>query len=213
MKANPLVLALAATAALGLGAHAATIVNPGFDDYDGQPIADGTLLNTLTPASWTVFGDSTVIKLKTSAAGLTAQGGTYFLGVFTNTSVDHGVTQAIATTVGTEYQITYYLARQTANSAPTLTFTAFDGDGTGGTQLADNPVVVNWAQDTWQQQSVTFTADSDTTTLRFMEPKTSNSASADPFVDTVAITVVPESSAGLMGLMGISLLFLRRRAR
>lgn len=196
-------LSLGAVAALSLNAQAAVIANGGFDDYTGTP-ANGDLISSLTPADWSVTGTSDdQVQLKTTGGGMSPQDGGYYLGIFTPSN---GVAQTFDTVNGQEYEVTFYLGRQ-GTDTPTV-----DLNVDGSASLHDSSILINSTQDTWAQHTISFTADSLSTTLSFVENASSASGTSDVFVDTVSITAVPEpSSAALLGLGGLALILRRRK--
>jgi hypothetical protein len=193
-------LSLAVLAAMNLGLHGQTIANAGFDDYTGGGSGvggvpkNGDLLSALTPPSWAFVGTNGNLQIKEVAAvSLVAQGGGYFVGLFGTTSATSGISQTITTVAGQRYELGYYLARQTTVGAPMIDIDVFDGAGFEGTHLATTTTTIDWAKFVWEQHSTTFTATSETTTLRFLENTTSPTSGVDPFVDTVTLTpVAPE---------------------
>ncbi|NWK56231.1 DUF642 domain-containing protein [Verrucomicrobiaceae bacterium N1E253] len=187
-------------------AQSSVFANGGFDDYSGTP-ADGIQLSTLTPSDWTTVGTSSQVLLKKSGGGLTPQNGSYYLGIFNR---NNGVSQTFDTVAGYTYELSFYLAKQATSSSPTV-----DVNVTGNTPLVDDSIqIINWGQDTWQQQTVSFTADSASTSLSFIENASSQTSSADVFVDTIVLSVtsVPEPSATtLLGLGGLALILRRKK--
>ncbi|MEJ6578921.1 MAG: DUF642 domain-containing protein [Akkermansiaceae bacterium] len=197
LKTITSLLSLGFLAVMSLDSHGQTIANPGFDDYTGggtgaggQP-KNGDLLSALTPASWGIVGTDGNLQIKEVAAGgLVAQSGGYYMGFFGTTSDTSGISQTITTTPGQRYELGYYLARQTTAGAPMIDIDVYDGTDFKGANLATTTTTIDWARFVWEKHTTTFTATSETTTLRFLENTTSPTSGVDPFVDTVTIAPI-----------------------
>jgi hypothetical protein len=197
----------------------------GFDDFTakgntaGAVPVDSDLIRDLTPVSWIDVAGTTNTAYKTGDLGVTPQSGVGFAQFTAGANGDDcGIAQTFSTLAGETYEVSFYLGRNTSNRAPTIDVDVFAGtdgrDTTGSGTLADESYFINWEQDTWQLQTFTFTAASELTTIRFLEPSTSNTVSVGPVLDTIQISLVPEPSTLCLAVLGlVGLIGFRRRKR
>lgn len=184
-----------------------------FDDYDNAN--NGLLIRNTKTVSWVETTSTPDVSLRTENFGATAHSGDYFV-VFTGQpDGGAGIAQTFDTVAGEEYKLTFYLARNTDTNTPTMDIDAFNGfigqDGSGDGDLLDASIIIDWAEDTWVKQTLTFTALSDMTTLRFLEPLTGNSNAVGPLLDTISLVMIPTPAALPAGLMMLTLLATRQR--
>jgi len=198
--------------------------NAFFNERAGFPRLDD--VNGSTPTGWTRDGVTLAEYLTRSPLylGITLYNpddADYFIGM-------HGGEwweQTFATVSNTTYELSYsfaygavwweslpgYFRPGSSPGAVTLTGNnlLFSGGvvGTGtaptGTTLLDSPFI-------WSQDTVTFTADSNSTTLRFAGP--ANVDDGYVFFDKASVTAVPEPSSWIVFLgLGLGLVELARR--
>jgi len=135
----------------------------------------------------------------------------YRVGVLTDishSSVGQTLTQVLPTTAGQTYSIAFALRLPELYEIAPGFWIPVTGDSRGGTTsisvrwddrtLAAIPVL---NRDSWSFYTIQAVADDDSTRLNFFSP----SAAAWPFIDGVSVTVVPEPSPLLLGLLGIAL--------
>jgi hypothetical protein len=196
----------------------AQLINGGFENpviQNGGFTTYGTGSTAIT--GWTVVGPQVLIVSTNyaepfngvtrfnSAAGnqsldLTGQ---------SNTGINSGVTQSIATTAGSEYTVSFSVGVMNSNasySSPSLVDLSIDGGSRiSFTNSATSPSgLVNW-----QRFSHTFMALSPTTSITFLN---GTGLSTNNFVGLDDVSVVPEpATLSLLGLLAVSAL--RRRLR
>lgn len=106
--------------------------------------------------------------------------------------------------IGSQYQLSYnYNSRQTDN--PTLQVLI------GGQQAQNSPVVPVGGANPFHSNTFDFTATGGDLLLAFNEVGSVGDRTV--LIDNVSIRLIPEPSAGLLGLLGTGLLCARRRAR
>lgn len=208
---------IAATLALGASSASAQelIVNGGFEQSTSQ---------TATPTGWTNVGHSDGVITYAAFGTPVYEGINYYdLGGYgdANGPAGDGIQQAVATVLGTSYTLNFGLSSENAQGTSVLqvyfnnvlagTFTQ-GIDGTGAFKKA------------FTLQTLSFTATSALTTIKFIEGVGSNggNGSNDPLIDGVsfkaAAGAVPETATwGMMiagfGMMGASLRTRRRSAK
>ena len=214
-KAAPL-LGLAALAALGLvGAHPAQaqIVQDGSFEKQAVPSNPGyTTINTPSPlgsgSPWTVASGSVDLI----STYWQAEDGLQSVDLSGNTG--GSIYQDLTTTVGTTYNLSYYLAgnpdgaptvKTLGVSAGTTIFTPVSFDTTGKTKAAMG----------WTLETASFTATTATTRLQFTSLNTpDNTSPYGPALDNVQVTVAPEpSSITAFAFLGLGMLGLALKAR
>jgi hypothetical protein len=201
---------LAATAASS-AASAAPIVTNGSFEETANFVADGNntmslLAGSTAMAGWTVTNGTLAWIGPTNPFGLTAQSGGYFLdltGYHDNVPYG-GVSQSIATTIGGQYALSFYLGSSAQYGVPdSIVATA---DSTTGTFTSSNPTTNN----VWQLETLLFIATSTSTVISLV----GNSGNQYIGLDNVAVTAVPEPSTWalmILGFMGVGLMAYRRK--
>ena len=190
-------------------AHANLIIDGGFNA--GAPpnppgyetVAPG---NNTTIADWTVTGAGNGVTWASSSDYQAPVSGQYSV-VFNGTSAA-GISQSLATTVGTTYDVTFYLSGTPTSGTRTVDVTAGsvfqeDFSYTGTTSKANM---------NYQLESFSFTATTASTSLVFGGPApggpgTSVPVIGDVDVEPAAAVPLPPTllffAPGLLGLVGI----------
>jgi hypothetical protein len=205
-------MALVVPAAPG---RASTVVNGGFEQPNfasNSYIIVAAGQTTLT--GWTVLGST--------GSNVTVAGNSYQEGSLTfnaqgnagqaldltgtgNTGPSNAVEQAVATTAGQAYRLSFYVGTAQRDSDPPVYQGAASLD-----LFVENLLVGNFMNSTfttnainWRQFTVDFTANDASTLIRFQNttPIGTNYAG----LDTVTLTVVPEPGTGMLGVMALSL--------
>jgi hypothetical protein len=222
------VLGIAATVSLMLAAGGANAANPiANGDFETPVVPVGSFTNfdvgSSTLTGWTVTGPSAGADVSI-VSGTFTQGGVSFesqsgsqwldlTGDGSNTT--EGVSQAVSTTPGHEYALTFYIGNTTGGGifGTTSTVNLFvNGSETAFTNSTVSPTDLNWKQFT-----DTFVATGTSTTLFFQngDPGNDNSNGLDNIAlsDMGAVTTsVPEPAMlalFCLGLAGVG--FSRRR--
>jgi len=221
-------------AVAGINARASLITNGSFETTS-TPVTAGSF-NLYTPGAtgltgWTIVG--TTGTNVADVSGTFAQSGISFLaedganwldltGLSSNNDTE-GVAQTIATNIGDQYMLTFWVGNV---DSPTTGFgvTSTVDVSANGTSLGafKNSCTTCTTTQTWQMFTTTFTATGTSTTLQFLngDPSTDNSNGLDniSLVDNGPASSTPEPSStlllgsGVFGLFGLNLLR-RRRAQ
>jgi Protein of unknown function (DUF642) len=203
-----LVILFVATAS----SSAAIILNGSFEN---PLVTSGSYTNfsagSTSITGWTVVGvDSALTSGAFLQSGITfqAQSGNQWLdlaGVTSNSNAS-GVRQDIATDFGQAYELSFYVGSATDGTFffPTTVDLSING---GSRSSYFNPAAPTTMLD-WELFTVPFTATGSITSLTFYNgaaPNNYNSA-----LDNVSVTVVPEPSKTLFGVIGLTGLLFRR---
>jgi choice-of-anchor C domain-containing protein len=180
---GPLVVALAWIAAPSTVFAATSITNGSFEAG-----------SYVRPAPWNTFfaGSSSVTGWTIDSGSIDATFSSYWPASDGEVSIDlngdntGSISQAIATTVGTEYRVTYDLSGNPAcgPSAKTLTVSA-TGSAPDPETFDIAAAGSSFADMKWSSRSYTFTATATTTTITFAS--TTPNTSCGPALDNVAI--------------------------
>jgi hypothetical protein len=117
-----------------------------------------------------------------------------------------GIEQTIATTTGTEYDVTYYIKQNPSDGggpAETVTGAVAGVATTPASTTVDAPT-------DWTKESFTFYATSDSTLLSFVGNSVYNESA---LIADISVTPVPEVSTmlGLFTLLGLGFVVLRKK--
>jgi hypothetical protein len=218
--APSLVSILVACAALGASSSASAqnlIVNGTFD----APVVPAAGYEVYTPAvgslaGWGVQGTEVAIvgsSFTEYGVSFVAQSGSQWMDLsgLAAPNTTNGIVQSVATTVGEQYQLSFYLGSAFNGSGPYLSPT-LDLSINGGTRVSyTNSNIVTNGQMNWQLFSTSFTASSALTSVAFYYGSTGSAVWAVG-LDSVSMTVVPGPGA-LVAIAGGMLVGGRRRAR
>jgi hypothetical protein len=207
--AGPFLLTLLCTCSVQAG-----LVN---GDFEAPVIAGGQNLPVppQTIAGWTVVGgnNTALISEPYAEGGVTfnAQSGNQWVDLsgFENTLAD-GLEQSVATTIGQEYQLSFYVGRSDVYDPLYAAVNLLIDGGAAGTftNLNLTPNAINW-----QQFTYTFAATGTSTTVTFLNgivPGTGYVAG----LDNVDLKAVPEPSSMILAGLGLGgLAFFRRRSK
>jgi hypothetical protein len=226
MKPNISAVAIASALALiATEAGAVDLVNNGDFDNIGGVWTDNTGLGSndfQTPGGVVIPGWSNVsgfanefwVTSPNGYSGLTASpgnGSSYFVDLSgqANNLPFGGLEQTISTTAGVEYSLTFALGSATTWNLGTLAGSALTASATGTSLLASQlftastPTTANQ----WQTETLSFTADSASTTIEFLGDST-NVNSKYIGLDDVSVSpesgAVPEVSTWVMMLAGFA---------
>jgi Protein of unknown function (DUF642) len=226
MKRSICALAIAgALALIATEAGAVSLVTNGDFDNIGALWTDNTGLGSndfQTPGGVTIPGWSNVsgfanefwVTAPNSYSGLTASpgnGSSYFVDLTgqANNLPFGGLEQTISTTAGVEYTLTFALGSATTWNLGTLAGSALTASATGTSLLASQlfaastPTTANQ----WQTETLSFTADSASTTIEFLGDS-ANVNSKYIGLDDVSVSpvsaAVPEVSTWAMMLAGFA---------
>jgi hypothetical protein len=203
-------MVLLAVALASSTASAALVTNGSFENTanfvgdvnDTMSLPSGSTAMT----SWTVTNGTLAWIGPANPFGLTAQNGSYFLdltGYHDNVPYG-GVEQSIATSVGSQYLLSFYLGSSSQYGIPdSIVATA---GGVSGTFTSTNPTPNN----AWELETLLFTATSSSTLISLV----GNSGGEYIGLDNVAVSAVPEPSTWsmmILGFLGVGFLAYRRK--
>jgi len=209
-----LILVSALFAALNVGHAQFFITNGSFESAGFVPNAGNgrwkVVANSTEISGWTVGGSGNIFIHQTPFDGGSvfnpAQNGSYYVDL-SGDGPPHGtIYQDFVTTVGVEYLLSFYIG--SASSQPSSTINVqLSGVGillnTTLTPLAPNGNL------TWSQEILSFTADSTSTRLSFVD--TSMSDDNGSFIDNVSVTAIPEPKINaIVGTVLVSIYLLRK---
>ena len=198
---------LLSTALLAAGsAHANLLANGSFET--GSFVNQGNDTMSLNPGStviagWTVVTDTTAWIGPTNPFGLSASDGSFFLDLtnYQTGAPFAGVSQAIATTPGALYSLSFDLGSSTFWGRPDG-ITAIAA-GTSRTFTAPS----TGTNDDWEHVTMTFTALSGSTTVLLQGASGVKYIGLDnASVDLVSAALVPEPGSWALMLTGLSAL-------
>jgi hypothetical protein len=201
--------ALFGAAMIATDADAALVNNGSFEL--GSFVGDMNDTMSLAPPStamtgWTVTNGTLAWIGPTNTFSLAAQDGGYFLdltGYHDNVPYG-GVTQSIATNVGSQYALTFYLGSSSQYGIPDSIIAA-----AGSTSRIFTSTNLT-ANSTWEFETLVFTATGSSTNISLV----GNSGDKYIGLDDVAVAAVPEPATWAMmilGFMGIGAMTYRRR--
>ncbi len=205
-----LIFAAAICAALPASANAANLIVNGDFEASTDP--------TATPPGWTNIGHSDGV-ISYAAFGTPDYDGLYYydIGGFggSTPALGDGIMQNVATTAGSLYTLTFgYSGENTAGVVTTLDV-LIDSLLTQFTITADNSGVF---QSPFQTASITFTATSALTNVRFIQSASTQNGFNDVLLDGITLGLaqggaVPEPAAWAMMLSGFGLVGGAMRSR
>jgi hypothetical protein len=191
--------------------HAGLIVNGSFED-PAVPIGGYTnfLAGSTAITGWTVVGvDSSVVNTSFTQSGITfnAQEGQQWIDLagVTSNDMSSGVSQSVATTVGREYELSFYVGSTTDHSLffPSTVDLSIDGGSRVHYSNTDPPPTTMLD---WKRFTVDFTATHSMTNLTFLNGDLRNNyVTALDNVQLIGVASVPEPSSLVMSsiLLGI----------
>ena len=208
-----------------VSAEASTLITNGSFESPVVPVGSFTNFasgSTLIPG-WTVVGAAGGVSIVSGTFSqecctFPAEDGAQWLDLTgLNTNSTEGVEQTVATTVGTNYVLSFWIGNIFDPGGIFGTTSTVDVrlGGLGGTLLGafTNSSTTRGTQ-IWQQFTTSFTATGSSTTLDFLnaDPGTDNSNGLDNVALTVGAAGIPEpGTLSLLGLGIIGLGLVRRR--
>ncbi len=211
MKSFGMIMVMLAFSLFASSLSASLIVNGSFE---APVVPVGSFTNfgggSTAITGWTVVGvDSTVVSGSFSQSGITfqAQNGVQWVDLagVTSNSMSSGVTQGIATTAGSNYEISFWVgsARAQFFDASTVDLQIDSGPRMHFTNPATPNNMLNW-----KEFVVSFTATNSTTNITFLNGSASNNFLSALDNVSVNLSAVPEPSSlclmlglGMLGLM------------
>lgn len=201
-------------AGLGLASRGSAILING--SFENPIVPSGGYTNfpggSTSITGWTVVGvDSSVVNGSFTQSGIVfnAQNGNQWIDLagITSNSSSSGVTQNVATSIGTTYKLTFFVGSSTDHS---LFFPCtIDLSINGGTRVGyTNPNAPTNHLD-WMQFDVLFTATTATTSIAFLNGCAPNNY--ESALDNVSMQVVPEPVSMTVMAVGIAAIMRRRR--
>jgi len=134
--------------------------------------------------------DEPIVILRTSSSGVHPHSPPLFVQFTGDPTGGAGLVQAIETTPGVSYDLTFHLTR-IGGAAPTLTVEFADASPAETVSevdpLARREIIIDWPAGQWRAHSVRFTAVSAVTLLRITEPVSSASRRAAPLLDSLEL--------------------------
>jgi choice-of-anchor C domain-containing protein len=211
MKRRSFVLASILSVTLfSVNAEAAIVSNGSFE---GLTQGDFSTITTgpsgAAISGWTVTGSIDWIN-----SYWTAQNGQNSIDLLGGSSGT--IAQTLNTIAGQQYELTYWLSGN-----PDLTSTAIR-NGVVTIDMASTDFSYNLSPTNsrtnmnWTEQTLFFTANSNSTTLQFSSTATGGNCCYGPALDDVAVTAVPEPSTWAMmilGFVGVGFMAYRRKNR
>jgi hypothetical protein len=211
-----------ASALIATGARAVNLVNNGDFDNIGGVWTDNTGLGSndfqtargVTIPGWSNvsgFANEFWVLSPNDYSGLTASpgnGSIYFVDLTgqANNLPFGGLEQTITTTPGVKYTLTFALGAATTWNLGTLAGSALTASATGTSLLASElftastPTTANQ----WQTETLSFTADSASTTIEFLGDSANVYSKYIGLDDVSVSSAVPEASTWAMMLAGFA---------
>jgi hypothetical protein len=203
------------TALFSLNAYASLLTNASFES--GTFVDDGNKTVTFTASStsitdWTTVGSHVSWIDTGNPWGLSAQDGDRFLDLtgYTAGAPFGGVSQTVPTTIGQQYDLSFYLGSYTQRwGGPPVSILAMV-DGTS--QIFT--VTTTSAVSTWTPFTLHFTATSASTTVTLMGAAGANYIGLDNVsLDPASGSAVPEPKSYVLAAIGIGILISARLIR
>lgn len=205
----------------------AQIVN---GDFETPTVATGAFTQFIGGSNmggWTVLGrdvilvETTYSEVSNGINSFSAQSGKQALDITGsgNTGATDGIQQAITTTPGQTYQLSFYVGRASGNSLyatpSTVNLSINGGAVTSFTNASSTAGTVNW-----QQFFAPFTANGTSTTIAFLNGTSTVANGGNNYagLDNVSITAVPEAGtfalalAPALGVFGVVIARRRKSA-
>jgi hypothetical protein len=202
-------------ALFSLNAQASLLTNGSFES--GTFVDDGNKTMTLNTGStsitgWAVAGSHLAWIDTGNPWGLSAQEGDRFLDLtgYTPGAPFGGVTQNVATDVGQQYDLTFYLGSYTQRwGGPPVSIVA---SAAGTTQTFT--VTTTSTESTWTPFTFHFTAGSANTAVTLTGAAGVNYIGLDNVsLDPVGAVVIPEPESGVLAALGMAVLAIGRVVR
>ncbi|MGH9377982.1 MAG: DUF642 domain-containing protein [Terriglobia bacterium] len=198
---------------LALPAHANLITNGSFET---PTVAAGGFTNFLSGSTgitgWTVTGpEVSIVSTSYTSAGLSfpAEDGNQWLDLTGDGSnAVEGVEQAVATTSGATYDLSYFVGNQVNPGGPYGLTSTVDVlvDG-AAIQKATNSMGAGGSTQVWQQFSASFVATSASTTIGFLngDPSSDNTNGLDNVVLTLGTSTAATPEPSTLSLFALAL--------